>query len=121
MEAQARRSTVPVEVRSDGVGRFSPEAESAVYFSVLEALQNVAKYARASHATVTLSNGSGTLEFEVADDGVGFDAAQTSYGTGLQGMADRVAAIGGTLDVRAAPGEGTTVTGRVPVAGSPAR
>jgi signal transduction histidine kinase len=121
LEAQARRSAIPVEVRSDGVGRFSQEAESAVYFSVLEALQNVAKYARASRATVTLSNGSGTLEFEVADDGVGFDAAQTSYGTGLQGMADRVAAIGGTLDVRAAPGEGTTVTGRVPLAASPAR
>jgi signal transduction histidine kinase len=113
--AQARRSAIPVEVRSDGVGRFSQEAESAVYFSVLEALQNVAKYARASRATVTLSNGAGTLNFEVTDDGVGFDAGATTYGTGLQGMADRLAALGGSLAVQSEPNAGTTVRGRVPV------
>jgi signal transduction histidine kinase len=115
LEAQARRSAVPVEVRSDGVGRFSQETESAVYFSVLEALQNVAKYAGATRATVTLSNGSGSLDFEVADDGVGFDTGATSYGTGLQGMADRLAAIGGSLEVRSLPTAGTTVQGTVPV------
>jgi signal transduction histidine kinase len=121
LEAQARRSAVPVEVRSDGVGRFSPEAESAVYFSVLEALQNVAKYAGASHATVSLSNGSGTLTFEVADDGVGFDTGTTTYGTGLQGMADRLAAVGGSFSVRSAPGHGTRVMGRVSVETGSAR
>jgi signal transduction histidine kinase len=115
LEAQARRSVVPVRVDADGIGRFSQEAESAVYFSVLEALQNVAKYAGASRATVTLSNGSGTLDFEVADDGVGFDAARTTYGTGLQGMADRLAALGGSLSVRSTPKAGTTVHGTVPV------
>ena len=59
-------------------------------------------------------NGARELRFEVGDDGVGFDPAATAYGTGLQGMADRLAAIGGTLEVRSAPGEGTTVAGRVP-------
>jgi signal transduction histidine kinase len=114
VEAQVRRSPVPVRVEVDGVDRYAPEVEAAVYFSILEALQNVAKYAHASAATVKLSNGSGTLDFQVVDDGVGFDAVATTFGTGLRGMADRVAAIGGTLEVRAAPGAGTRVVGRVP-------
>jgi signal transduction histidine kinase len=116
VEAQVRRSPVPVRVDAGGVDRYPPEVEAAVYFSVLEALQNVAKYAQASVATVTLSDGTGTLEFVVADDGTGFEASRTTYGTGLQGMADRLAAVGGTLEVRAAPGEGTRVVGRVPAA-----
>jgi signal transduction histidine kinase len=87
-----------------------------VYFCCLEALQNVAKYAGATSATVCLYADDGTLTFEVTDDGAGFDPSTTSYGTGLQGMADRLSAQGGTLEVRSAPGEGTTVTGRVPVA-----
>jgi signal transduction histidine kinase len=74
----------------------------------------VAKYAGASRATVSLAQENGSLAFEVADDGRGFDASTTVYGTGLQGIADRVAAIGGELQVRSAPGEGTTVVGRVP-------
>ncbi|HXF72102.1 MAG TPA: ATP-binding protein, partial [Actinomycetota bacterium] len=58
----------------------------------------------------------GELGFEVSDDGVGFDPAAAPGGTGLQGMADRVEAVGGTLEVRAAPGAGTTVIGRMPAA-----
>ena len=89
----------------------------------LEALQNVAKYAEATRATVTLSDGDGRLRFEVTDDGVGFDTGSSSYGTGLQGIADRLAALGGEVDIRSAPGAGTTVAGALPVgvqAGSPA-
>jgi signal transduction histidine kinase len=86
-----------------------------VYFCVLEALQNVAKYARASRATVGLRSTGDGLAFEVSDDGAGFDTFKASYGTGLQGMADRLAALGGELEVRSAPGEGTSVTGRLPV------
>ena len=89
--------------------------EAAVYFSTLEALQNVAKYAGASTAIVRLSVEDGRLTFVVEDDGPGFDPSTTSYGTGLQGMADRLAALGGTLEVRSRPGQGTTVTGRLPV------
>jgi signal transduction histidine kinase len=116
LEAQARKSTVPVDVIAEGVGRFPQEIEAAVYFSCLEALQNVAKYAGAAGAVVHVAAAGGELTFEVADDGVGFDASSTGYGTGLQGMADRVEALGGTLEVRSVPGEGTEITGRVPSA-----
>jgi signal transduction histidine kinase len=86
-----------------------------VYFSCLEALQNIAKYANASAARIALSDGSGELRFEIRDDGRGFDPAAMSYGTGLQGIADRLAALGGTLTIGSAPGDGTTVTGRLPL------
>ena len=114
LDAQARRSPVPVTVEADGVGRYAPEVEAAVYFSCLEAMQNVAKYAAASGATVSLREALGRLEFRVHDDGVGFDAGATSYGTGLQGIADRLAALGGTLAVSSAPGSGTAITGSLP-------
>jgi signal transduction histidine kinase len=86
-----------------------------VYFSVLEALQNVAKYAEATCAVVRLVQSDGERAFEVADDGRGFDPARTTYGTGLQGIADRLAALDGSLEVRSTPGAGTTLLGRVPV------
>jgi signal transduction histidine kinase len=120
LEAQGRKSAVPVDVMADGVGRFPQEIEAAVYFSCLEALQNVAKYAEASGAVIRLANVSGELTFEVEDDGVGFDASSTGYGTGLQGMADRLDALGGRIDVRSARGSGTTITGVVPVAATSA-
>jgi signal transduction histidine kinase len=113
LEAQARKTTVPVTVDADGVGRYPQDVEAAVYFSCLEALQNVAKYAEASNATIRLSSRDG-LAFEIRDDGRGFDATVTSLGSGLQGIADRVAATGGTLDVRSSPGRGTTIAGRIP-------
>ncbi len=119
LEAQARKAAVPTTVEADGVGRFAREVESAVYFCCLEALNNVAKYANASSARVRLASEDGHLTFEVADDGVGFDPTATAYGTGLQGMADRLDAIGGTLEVRSAPGDGTTVAGRLPVGATP--
>jgi hypothetical protein len=96
------------------VGRYSPDAESTVYFCALEALQNVAKHARASRVTVRLAAAEDGLEFSVTDDGAGFPAAAQRPGSGLQGMADRLAAHGGTLDIRSEPGHGTTVTGRLP-------
>ena len=115
LSAQARKSPLTVEVSADGLGRYPQEAEAAVYFSCLEGLQNVAKYAKATHATICLVQSDGELTFEVADDGNGFDPKQTSYGTGLQGIADRLAALNGTFEVRSSPGAGTTLRGRVPV------
>jgi signal transduction histidine kinase len=112
--AQARKSSLPVTVDSDDIGRYPREIESAVYFSVLEAMQNVAKYAQASHVAVRLRPENGSLTFSVTDDGRGFHKATTPYGMGLQNMSDRLAALGGSFDVRTAPGEGTTVLGRVP-------
>jgi signal transduction histidine kinase len=111
LEAQARKSPVPVTVQPDSVGRYGQDVESAVYFCCLEALNNVAKYAEASSVEIRLRQSDGELRFEVADDGVGFDTVAGSDGTGLQGMADRLDAIGGTLDVVSAPGAGTTVAG----------
>jgi signal transduction histidine kinase len=96
------------------VERYGQDVEAAVYFSCLEALQNVAKYADATQAEIVLSNGEGILRFEVRDDGVGFDPAGTGYGTGLQGIADRLAALEGSVEIHSSPGEGTTVTGRIP-------
>ncbi len=115
LQAQARKAAVPTVVTADGVGQYPQETESAVYFCTLEALNNVAKYAGASSASVRLEQRDGVLRFDVTDDGGGFDPEATGYGTGLRGMADRLDAIGGALEVRSRPGMGTTVTGRVPV------
>ena len=114
LEAQARKASVPTEVRSDGIGRYPQDTEAAVYFCVLEALNNVAKYAGATRAEVDLAQTDGHLSFSVVDDGQGFDTAATSYGTGVQGMADRLDAIGGILRVVSRKGEGTTIEGSIP-------
>jgi len=118
LESQARKSAVPVRVEAESIGRYPQEAEAAVYFSALEALQNVAKYAKASQTTVRLGQTNGSLIFEVTDDGVGFDPSAASRGSGLQGMADRLAALGGELEITSGPGEGTTISGRVPIEGA---
>ncbi len=99
LQAQARKSAVPVDVTAAGIRRYPKEVESAVYFCVLECLQSVAKYAHASRASVAMSQSNGELTFRVIDDGA---------------MRDRVDALDRTLDVSSAPGRGTTVTGRVP-------
>jgi signal transduction histidine kinase len=116
LQAQARKASLPVEIDADGVGRYPQDTEAAVYFCTLEALQNVTKYAAASRATVGLSCSGGSLRFTVTDDGAGFDPETTRHGTGLQGMADRLAALGGALHVRSQHGHGTTLTGQLPVA-----
>jgi signal transduction histidine kinase len=100
-----------------GEARFAAAVEVAVYFCCLEALQNSSKHAPDSTVTVRLSNHDGWLLFSVGDDGPGFDAAALSVraGTGLQSMADRLAALDGTLEIASTPGRGTTVSGRVPL------
>jgi signal transduction histidine kinase len=116
VQSQARRAPLPVLVEADGIGRYRRDAEATAYFCILEALQNVAKYARASQATVALACPDGHLEFTVTDDGAGFDTTAPSHGTGLLGMADRLAAVGGTLHIDSAPGHGTTISGGLPAA-----
>jgi signal transduction histidine kinase len=115
LDGQARKSPVPVALDAAGVGRYPPEVEAAVYFCSLEALNNVAKYAAASSVEVRLAQSDGHLTFEIRDDGTGFDMATAVRGTGLQGMSDRIEAIGGSLAVTSEPGAGTTVSGSVPV------
>jgi signal transduction histidine kinase len=116
LEAQARKAAVPVTIEAEGIGRYPQQIEAAVYFCVLEALQNTAKYAQASAAQVNLCGDGQYLVFTVTDDGKGFDPASTPKGTGLQGIADRLGALGGTIDIISAPGHGTRLTGRVPTA-----
>jgi signal transduction histidine kinase len=115
LAAQGRKVAVPVSLDADGVGRYPAEAEATVYFCVLEAMQNVSKYAQASGIELLLRTSDGSLTFEVRDDGVGFDPQTHTPGTGIQGMQDRLDAVGGSLLVTSTPGDGTVVTGSVPV------
>jgi len=115
LNAQAGKSALPVVVEADGMGRFPQDTEAAVYFCCLEALQNTAKYAHATHARICLQTADGTLYFNVSDDGAGYDVRHTSMGSGLRNMADRLAALGGRLEVRSAPGQGTSISGHLPI------
>ena len=116
LESHARKATVPVTVDADGVGRYPQEVEATVYFCVLEALQNVQKYAHASGVVVRLRERGTLLHAEVTDDGEGFDVARARRGTGLVNMSDRIDAVGGALDITSAAGSGTTVSATIPVA-----
>jgi signal transduction histidine kinase len=115
LQAQARKATLPVTVDSDGVGRYPQDLEAAVYFCVLEALQNVQKYAAASSVVVRLSEVNGNLRFEVEDDGRGFDRSLVVPGAGLTNMDDRLDALGGELTVTSEVGRYTRVSGSLPL------
>ena len=91
-----------------------------MYFCCLEALQNTAKYAKATQARICLQAQNGFLQFTVTDDGTGYDTRHTPMGSGQRNMADRLAALGGMLQIRSTPGHGTTITGHLPTAQSPA-
>ena len=112
---QAQKSALPITVEATGVGRYPREIEAAVYFTILEALQNTAKYAGASTVSVVLQPADGRLGFEVTDDGSGFDSSTIAAGSGLANMADRLDTAGGTWSLESAPGAGTTIRGTVPI------
>jgi signal transduction histidine kinase len=115
LDAQSRKTPIPVSVEAGGIGRYPQETEAAVYFCALEALRNAAKHAHATRASVRLSQSNAELRFEVTDNGQGFDPATTQQGTGLQGIADRIDALGGHVHVDSAPGRGTRIDGQIPV------
>jgi signal transduction histidine kinase len=115
LAAQYVRSSLPVRMEADGIGRYPIELEAAIYFCALEALQNAAKYANATAITIAFRERDGALEFSVADDGGGFDPGSNGTGTGIQGMRDRMAVFGGDAEIESSPGRGTIVRGRVPV------
>jgi signal transduction histidine kinase len=108
----AGRATVPVEVRAVPEERLAAPIESTAYFVVAEALTNVARYSQASYAEIEVNRSNGTLVVEVRDDGVG--GADPKRGSGLRGLADRVAAVDGHLVVTSEPGAGTTVHAEIP-------
>jgi signal transduction histidine kinase len=92
--------------------RLTPAVEAAAYYIIAEAITNVAKYASASHAAVTVGQVNGHILVEVKDDGVG--GADPQGGSGLRGIADRVEALNGRLRVQSPQGGGTTITAEIP-------
>jgi signal transduction histidine kinase len=112
LRSLAERSPVLVRLRSVPDGRYSTEVEATAYFIVSEALVNVAKHAEATCAWVSVAEDGGRLTVEVRDDGVG--GAAMNGGSGLRGLADRVEAVGGWIDVRSQPGAGSTVLAEIP-------
>jgi signal transduction histidine kinase len=117
LSAAAGRAALSTEVQAADLGRFTPEVEAAVYFCVLEALQNAGKHAgEGATAAIRVWKEEGGLLFEVADNGAGFDSASRPHlGAGFTNMSDRVGAIGGSISVQSAPGKGTKISGRIPV------
>jgi len=113
LRALARSSSLAMTVDADGIGRYSSEIESAVYFCCLEALQNATKHASGASSVSIRVRDDGELRFEIRDDGDGFDREAVSPGMGFVNMRDRLEAVGGTLTIRSTPGSGTRITGTV--------
>jgi signal transduction histidine kinase len=114
LRAAALRSPIAARVEPDGIGRYSQDVESAVYFCCLEALQNAAKHAGGAKAIVISLRQDEALRFQVRDDGAGFNEAASTPGKGLTNMRDRMVAIGGGLSIRSSE-RGTVVYGKVPL------
>jgi signal transduction histidine kinase len=113
LQTLARRSAVPVELDVRGERRLPPPVEVAAYYVVSEALTNTAKHANASEAYVTVEARDDAVELSIRDDGSG--GADSRRGSGLIGLADRVDALGGTIEVTSPIGEGTTLLVTLPI------
>jgi signal transduction histidine kinase len=111
LEGLATRSAVPVQIGQVPPGRLPSPVETSAYFVVAEALTNAAKHAGCSHADVSVRVENGSAIVEIHDNGVG--GADPSAGSGLRGLADRVSALGGRLEIESPAGEGTTVRARI--------
>ena len=115
LRALADSSSVPVRVRDEGIGRCGDAIEAAIYFCAREAIQNAAKHAGAgAQVTVTLAPRQRMIEFTISDDGIGMSSEGSTGGFGIAGMHDRIEAAGGRLEIRSAPGAGTSVRGTIP-------
>jgi signal transduction histidine kinase len=114
--AMVARWAPPLALTCSGVRRYPVEVESAVFFSCLEAAQNAAKHAGPGAAiSLDVAERDGIIAFKVRDDGDGVDLERVRPGQGLVNIAERLEAVGGTLDVASSPGGGTVVTGCVPL------
>ena len=113
LRTAGNRNPLPATVEAELPARYPADAEAAVYFCCLEAMQNAGKHASGATLRVEVVAVPTGLQFSVSDDGPGFDADAADLGHGFTNMADRLGAMGGTLTVRSAPGEGTTVSGSV--------
>jgi signal transduction histidine kinase len=114
VETLAEGSPLPIEPLDIPEERFSPVVESTVYFLISEALTNAVKHAQATSAAVRIAVAGRSLSVEIRDDGIGGAAARPD-GSGLSGLADRVGAVGGTLNVKSPPGAGTTLQADIPL------
>ena len=115
LRAVANRSPLDVELVTSGIGRYGGDVEAAVYFCCLEALQNAGKHAPSAHVVVRVWEESGSLLFEVRDDGPGFDVRTAQRGHGYVNMMDRLGAIGGAVRWESEIGHGTVIRGSLPV------
>lgn len=116
LEHTRRRVIAPITLRATGIARYPGEIESAVYYCCLEAIQNATKHGGPNvKISITLHDDAGELRFEVVDDGTGFAGGDTSGGTGLQNIRDRVGALDGRVSIVTAVGEGTSVAGTIPL------
>jgi len=116
LEALAARTPIPVDLGAMPAERLPASVEAAAYFVVAESLTNVTKYAHAGRASVTIARDDGFAVVEVRDDGIG--GADPRAGTGLRGLADRIAALDGRLEVHSPPGEGTIIRANIPCGSS---
>jgi signal transduction histidine kinase len=114
LRSASRGAGLPTIVRADGLGRYGADIETTVYFACSEALQNAVKHGHAATGVTISVWEDDQLHFEVRDDGAGFEPQNTPYGTGLSNLSDRLAAVGGAIMIRSAPGEGTALSGTVP-------
>jgi len=114
LSGAATGGSLPVHVSVEGLDRLRSDVEIALYFCALEALQNTAKHAGATAATVRVQRRTEGVDLVVADDGVGFSPAAVGPGRGLANMTDRAESVGGRIRVDSAPGRGTVITIRVP-------
>ncbi|MDQ4096344.1 MAG: sensor histidine kinase, partial [Actinomycetota bacterium] len=117
LRAHVEKMGLAAEVAADDLGesRFGPKVEAAVYFCLVEALQNASKHAAGAPVQVSLTRDDGCLQASVADRGPGFPPDRVSDGSGLQNMVDRLEAVGGSVQIRSNPGDGTVVVARVPI------
>jgi signal transduction histidine kinase len=121
LQSAADRCPLTVTVELDPVGRHHPDVEAALYFCCVEAMQNAVKHSQARSIKLGCGVDASTLWISVTDDGIGFDAATTSGGRGIDNIRDRLGAIGGELEVIAERDAGATVRGRAPINGTASR
>jgi signal transduction histidine kinase len=115
LRALAQRSPMPIRVIDEGSGRASAAIEAAIYFCAREAIQNATKHAGpTARVTATLARRRGTIDLTISDDGIGISPEAARTGIGIQGMRDRIEAVGGRLEISSEPGQGTHLRGTIP-------